>query len=58
MQAHDYMMMMVDPMAICAENTKIDYYCFLDKELTKLIHMNLLMVLYLLTIRLVHFVVE
>ena len=41
------MMTMVDPEAIVVETLRIDSGCYLEKEFTKLILMNPLMVLYL-----------
>ena len=41
------MMSMVDPIALGVETLRIDSECSLEKEFTKLIHMNPLMVLYL-----------
>ena len=35
-----YMMSIVDLVAICAETLRIDNGCSLDKEFTKLIHVN------------------
>ena len=35
-----HMMSMVDPIAIGVETLRIDSGCYLDKEFTKLIHMN------------------
>ena len=35
-----YMMCMIDPMTISVETPRIDSGCFLEKEFTKLIHMN------------------
>ena len=43
----NHMMSMVDLVAIDIETPKIDSGCSLDKDFTKLIRMNLWMVLYL-----------
>ena len=41
-----HVMSMVHPLAICAETLGIDSeWCSLEKDFTKLIHMNLLMVI-------------
>ena len=40
-----HMMSMVDLIAISVETLRIDSGCSLEKEFTKLIHMNLLMVI-------------
>ena len=42
-----HMMSMIDPIAIDLETPQIDSRCSLDKEFTKSIRMNPLMVLYL-----------
>ena len=42
-----HMMSMADPIAIGVESLRIDSRCSLEKEFTKLIRMNPLMVLYL-----------
>ena len=41
------MMSMADPVAISVETPRIDSGCSLDKDFTKLIHMNPRIVLYL-----------
>ena len=40
-----HMMSMVDPVAIIVETLRIDSGCSLEKELTELIHINLLMII-------------
>ena len=42
------MMRMVDLLAINMETRRLDSRCSLEKEFTKLIHMNHIMVLYLI----------
>ena len=41
------MISMDDPIAIGVKTLRIYNECYLEKEFTKLIHMNLLMILYL-----------